>query len=378
MRLADFIEDNISEIVDEAEIFAKTLGDAGGRLDSEALRDHIPDMLKVIVADLRTKQSDRESKLKSEGTYAPASDASRTAAQTHATVRAGQGFDVIQLVSEYRVLRATTLRLWKKAHEPDDESNNDTDRFNEAIDQSIAESVGTFAAQVEQWRNVFLGILGHELRGPLTAILMASEMLGGMEVDAPVKKNVARIINGGERMRSLLNDLLDFNRVSFGMGLLIKRAPVDLAEACANEIELVRASWPEHQIGFESIGKTAGSFDGSRVREVVWNLTTNAAKYGDPKQPITVLLEGHDQAVNISVRNGGAVIPGARLEELFEPLRRASTTEAVDGSLGLGLFVVRQVAIAHGGEVVVRSTEELTEFTVSLPRTSPPQAVATA
>lgn len=377
MRLADFIESNISAIVDEAEVFAKTLGEAGGRLGKGALRDHIPEMLRVIVADLRTVQTAEESKLKSEGAFGPASDAARTAAQTHAAVRAGQGFDVIQLVSEYRVLRATVLRLWRQAHGPVNDSADDVDRFNEAIDQAIAESVGAFSGQVEQWRNVFLGILGHELRGPLSAILMASDMLGSMEVDAPIKKNVARIIDGGERMRALLNDLLDFNRVSFGMGLLINRAPVDLAEACAREVDLVRANWPEHKIQFESNGETTGSFDVSRVREVIWNLTTNAAKYGDPAQPIHVVLEGAGHGVTIEVRNAGPAIPSTRLDELFEPLRRGTTGEGSDGSLGLGLFVVKQVAIAHGGAVAVRSNDGLTEFSVSLPRHAALRNVAT-
>ena len=368
MRLADFIEGNIPGIVDEAEAFAQTLGLVGGRLNSDELRDHIPEMLSVIVADLRTGQTAAESKSKSEGKFAPASDATRTAAQTHATVRADQGFDVIQLVSEYRVLRATILRLWRKSSQAQDDSAEEVDRFNEAVDQAIAESVGSFATQVDRWRNVFLGILGHELRGPLSAIMLASDMLGNMEVDAPIARNVARIIDGGERMRSLLNDLLDFNRVSFGMGLLINRARVDLADACASEVELVRTTWPEHQIEFASSGETTGSFDESRVREVIWNLTTNAAKYGDPNKPINVFLEGDEHAVNISVQNGGPGIPGGMLDNLFEPLRRASTSDPVDASLGLGLFVVRQVAIAHGGEVAVRSTEDLTEFSVTLPR----------
>ena len=377
MRLADFIETNSSRIVDEAEVFAKSLGAAGGRLKPAALRDHIPEMLSVVVADLRTKQSNSDAKSKSEGKFAPPVGA-RTAAQTHAMVRADQGFDVVQLVAEYRVLRATVLRLWKRSYGPTASSADDVDRFNEAVDQAVAESVAAFSAQVEQGRNIFLGILGHELRGPLSAILLASDMLKSLEVDAPIKKNVARIIDGGERMRMLLNDLLDFNRVSFGMGLLINRAPVDLAEACASEIELVRMNWPKHQIEFKSSGETTGSFDESRVREVIWNLTTNAAKYGDPTQAIQVALEGSESVVDITVRNAGPAIPSARLEELFEPLRRAASSDGADGSLGLGLFVVKQVAIAHGGAVSVRSTEGLTEFSVSLSRSGVPRRAASA
>ena len=368
MRLADFIETNLAEIVGQAEGFAKTMGPAAQRLDGEALRDHIPDMLNVIVADLRTPQTSDEAKIKSEGKFAPASDATRTAAQTHAGTRALQGFDIVQMVSEYRVLRATVLRLWTEDNPDNGSSANEIQRFNEGVDQAIAESVGFFAAEMERWRNVFLGILGHELRGPLSAILLATEVISGMNMDTPIAKNVARIVDGGERMRALLDDLLDFNRASFGLGILIDRKPTNLAQACANEIELVRTNWPEHDITFSSSGDVDGSFDESRVREVVWNLITNAAKYGAKAEPIAVHLEGSEGGVRLSVRNGGPNIPIAEQAELFEPLRRASVQDAASSSLGLGLFIVRQVAIAHGGEVELRSDEGSTEFAVVLRR----------
>jgi signal transduction histidine kinase len=189
-----------------------------------------------------------------------------------------------------------------------------------------------------------------------------------MELDARVAKNVAHITGASERMRALLNDLLDFNRVSFGLGLLINRAHVDLAQACAEEVELLKVNWPNHQIKCQSSGPTEGLFDESRVREVVWNLVTNAAKYGDADQPINVHVEGVNDRVRLRVVNGGAAIPEAQVEELFEPLRRASNKDAVDGSLGLGLFVVKQVALAHGGNVEVHCTDGLTEFSVVLAR----------
>ena len=368
MRLADFIEQHLDEIVDEAEVFARTLAVGEVRLNSAALRDHIPEMLRVMANDLRSAQTAYEAKLKSQGEFPPPEEGSVTPAQTHAGVRADQGFDVIQLLSEYRVLRATVLRLWTSRYKSDEYSITDINRFNEAVDQAIAESVSTFSTQIDEWRNVFLGILGHELRGPLSAILMASEMLGLMEVEPRVAKNVAHIIGAGERMRALLNDLLDFNRVSFGLGLLINRTHVDLAKACAEEVELLKVNWPNHQIECQSSGPTEGSFDESRVREVVWNLVTNAAKYGDAGEPINVYVEGDDDRIRIRVVNGGTAIPEAQVEELFEPLRRASNKDAVDGSLGLGLFVVKQVALAHGGSVDVHCADGLTEFSVMLGR----------
>ncbi|RYG79360.1 MAG: sensor histidine kinase [Alphaproteobacteria bacterium] len=369
MRLADFIEHHSSAIVDEAEHYARSVSEIASRLDSEALRDHMPDILKVVVADMRSPQTAEHARFKSQGHYPPASDAARTAAQTHAGLRAQVGFDIVQMISEYRALRASVLRLWAEINQPPDlHTLEDVHRFNESIDQAVAESVGYFAQEVERWRNVFLGILGHELRGPLTAILMASEMLGGMEVDQPISKNVGRIINSGERMRSLLDDLLDFNRTSYGMGIRIARAPVDLAQACESELELIRVTLPGVAITFAATGDPQGSFDQSRIREIVWNLVGNAAKYGDGTQPIHVQLDGTTHGVELSVRNSGENIPQNQLNELFEPLKRASTQDQGAQSLGLGLFVVRQVALAHGGEVDVESADGTTRFMVSLHR----------
>lgn len=369
MRLADFIERHSAAIVDEAELYASSVSDIAGRLDKEALRDHMPDILQVIVADMRSPQTDEHARFKSLGRYPPDSDAARTAAQTHGGLRAKVGFDIVQMISEYRALRASVLRLWADSDQPaDPHTLDDVHRFNESIDQSIAESTGFFAQEVERWRNVFLGILGHELRGPLTAILMASEMLSGMEMDQPISKNVGRIINSGERMRSLLDDLLDFNRTSYGMGIRISRAPVDLAQACESELELIRVTLPGVPITFAATGDVHGSFDQSRIREIVWNLVGNAAKYGDRTQPIEVRLTGTATGVELSVSNSGDSIPADRQNELFEPLKRAGMQHEEARGLGLGLFVVRQVAIAHGGEVDVESADGTTRFMVNLHR----------
>ena len=369
MRLADFIDANNSAIVDEAEIFARSISDIAGRLDPIALRDHLPEILRVIAADMRTPETAVYRKLKSEGGYPPASGAARTAAQTHAGTRALHGFDIVQMVSEYRALRASVLRLWTDDNPtPDRHALEDVNRFNEAIDQAVAESAGYFAQEVERWRNVFLGVLGHELRGPLTSILLASDILQCMEVDQPVSKKVGVIIESGERMRSLLDDLLDFNRTSYGMGIHISRAQIDLARACGHELELIRSTLPGREITFHATGDATGSFDESRVREVVWNLVTNAAKYGEDAKPIHVRLTGNEDELELAVSNSGPDIPEARLDELFEPLKRATDTDGGLHSLGLGLFVVRQVAIAHGGRVAVSSTQGTTTFSVSLQR----------
>lgn len=369
MRLADFIDANNSAIVDEAETFARSISEIAGRLDAAALRDHLPEILRVVAADMRTPETAAYKKLKSEGKFSPTNGSTRTAAQTHAGTRVIHGFDIVQMVSEYRALRASVLRLWTEANPlPDHHALEDVNRFNESIDQAVAESAGHFSQEVERCRNVFLGVLGHELRGPLTSILLASDILQNMEMDQPISKKVALIIEGGERMRSLLNDLLDFNRTSFGMGIHVTRAKVDLAQACEQELELIRTTLPGRVITFDVTGDATGAFDESRVREVVWNLVTNAAKYGDPTQPIHVRLTGKEDELELAVSNSGQDIPSTQLDELFEPLKRASATDDGVHNLGLGLFVVRQVAIAHGGRVDVHSKQGTTTFCVNLHR----------
>ena len=162
MRLADFLEHNSERIVDAAQQFAATLLPAARHLDSEALRDHIPIILAEIARDLRTAQTREEARLKSHGKL-KAQHAAQTAAETHALLRAKGGFDIDQLVGEYRALRSSVLLLWAEFHDPlDPNTLADIVRFNEAVDQAVAESVAFFSTEVERWRHIFLGVLGHD------------------------------------------------------------------------------------------------------------------------------------------------------------------------------------------------------------------------
>ncbi|MDM0071748.1 sensor histidine kinase [Variovorax sp. J31P207] len=374
MRLAEFIDGNVEPILAASEAFTQTQLPAASFLDHAALRDHIPMILAAVAKDLRSPQTDREQIAKSLGHQAGVEGAPETAAQTHALLRAKAGFDIAQLVAEYRALRACTLRLWFDsglASGPD--VVDDLIRFNEAIDQAVAESVAHFTAEVDRWRHVFLGVLGHDLRGPLNAILLTAELLSRMTTEVPVGNHTLRLIRSGKRMKALLDDLLDFSRASLGLGIAIHRAPVDLAAACVEEIDLLRAALPQVEIEYDAAGDTFGSFDGSRVREVLGNLVTNAARYGARDAAIQVGLWGDASGVHLSVANSGPPIPNESIKGLFEPLRRGHHDENADSAnLGLGLFIVREIARAHGGEIQVDSTIDRTVFAIVLPRTDAP------
>ena len=369
MRLADFILRNMETILVEWEEFAATLLPAAAGMTSIALRDHAKEILEAVAKDLSTPQTKEAQAEKSKG-RAPELTG-ETAAQTHAVLRARGGFDIKQLAAEYRALRASVLRLWMEACEPDEISLDDIVRFNEAIDQAIAESIGFFSAQVDQARNLLLGMLGHDMRSPLNTILMTAQYLAALNAGANVSDAASRLIRSGASMKALLKDLIDFNRTTLGLGIKIDLAEVDLADLFRDELEQLRGAYPSRQIELKVVGDTEGTWDSLRLQQLLRNLVVNAIDYGAPNTPVRVVLTGNEAEVLIKVKNSGPLIEKAMLDHIFDPLKRGrgQVNRGDTGSgLGLGLYIVREVTRAHGGEVTVRSDNGETVFTVRLPR----------
>lgn len=368
--LADFIEHHAQTIIEDAIRFAKTV-DVGKPLDDAVLRDHLPDIIKAIVADLRTPQTRSEEIAKSEGRAPVQARRPRSAAGTHALHRAHSGYSISDLVSEYRALRASVLRSWSDEPGQASASPEDVTRFNESIDEAIAESVCYYAEEVERWRNIFLGVLGHDLRTPLSAIAMTAELLAHTAVDTPVAEAAQRLIRSGKRMRELLDNLLVYSRAQLGIGFEIDKAQVDLAQACREEIELLQASMPDNRIRFQAPAPVHGMFDAGRIREALANLVVNAQKYGTPGADIQVELRDEAGGAELAVVNRGRPIATDMLDVMFEPLRRGgvSAGESEQASLGLGLFIVSQIVQAHEGSVRAESAQGTTTFRLRLPRT---------
>lgn len=370
MRLSDFIRNDIDAILAEWEAFAATLLPAAAVLNSLALRDHAPHILEAVAKDLDTPQTALEQSEKSKGRAPVIEGAPETAAQTHAVLRARGGFDINQLVAEYRALRASVLRLWIHAGPLDETGVEDVIRFNEAIDQAIAESVGHFHAQVEQARNLLLGMLGHDMRSPLSTIVATASHLAALNAGDAVSAAAARLIRSGESMRALVDDLVDFNRTRLGLGIRITPSDVDLAVPVADELEQLRGAHPHREIRLAVHGDCRGHWDGSRLQQSLRNLVSNAIKYGAPGKPIQVTLVGEEAEVRVEVTNSGLPIDPATSKELFDPLRQGAAPGDPNepGSLGLGLFIVREISRAHGGDVEVRSSDGETTFCLHLPR----------
>jgi signal transduction histidine kinase len=246
----------------------------------------------------------------------------------------------------------------------------DVIRFNEAIDQAVAESVGHFHAQVEQARNLLLGMLGHDLRSPLNTVLTTASYLAALNAGEQVSVAAARLVRSGASMQALLDDLVDFNRTELGLGLKVVPSDVDLAAVVADELEQTRGAHPDRRIELAVTGDVRGRWDGLRLQQVLRNLVSNAIKYGAPDTPVRVAVRGGEADVRLEVTNTGPAIEPAALGQIFEPLKRVAARGGRDdrGGLGLGLFIVREVARAHGGEVQVRSDGGETAFAVRLPR----------
>jgi signal transduction histidine kinase len=298
--------------------------------------------------------------------------ASETAAQTHAVLRARSAFDINQLASEYRALRASVLRLWMDDRQQLAGTDlEDVIRFNEAIDQALAESIGHFSAQVDQARNLLLGMLGHDMRSPLQTIQVTSSYLAALNAGQKVSEAAARLINSGAQMKALLDDLVDFSRTHLGLGINAVPTDVDLAHLFRIELDQLRGAHPGHVFDLEVVGETRGIWDGRRLRQLLDNLVINAIKYGAPAMPVRVAITGAEAEVRIEVRNFGPVIEPSMLEHIFNPLLRGAHRENdpdSGDSLGLGLYIAREIAKAHGGDITARSNSTETVFTVRLPR----------
>jgi signal transduction histidine kinase len=372
IRLADFIRAHMEQILQKWENFAKTILPAAKSMDTSELRDHAEQMLRAIALDLEQYQSSRQQLEKSLG-QAPDS-VKETAAETHALTRLMSGFTIDQMVSEYRALRASVLTLW--AHEVTtggDLASEDITRFNEAIDQALAESVGRYSQAVSETQNIFLGILGHDLRTPLGVINMASELLlRDDSLDSRHKKVASRISASVERASGIVESLLDVTRSQLGGGIPILPESNDLSLVCGNIVEEVRAHHPERVILCEARPGLHAHCDAARMAQVFCNLIENAVQHGDDADRVTVFLSAQQDHIEFSVHNQGEPIAESDLPNIFSPMSRHSRFASNDrdpgSGLGLGLYIAHEIVMAHGGKIEVESTAEKgTTFLVKLP-----------
>ena len=376
MKLSDFILGNLEPLLLEWDDFARFVQPPGEALSEPTLRDHARLLLVGISEDMEKAQTDKEQRERSlghreRGPHPPESD---TAAEIHAEARLESGFTLSEMVAEYRALRASVTRRWMALVEVADRPKlQELTRFNAAIDQDVTESVARYSLRVERARNLLLGALGHDLRNPLGAMLQSAHLVMRPDCTERVRSAAsARIVSSGARMTAMISDLLDFARTRLGDKLPLAPAPMNLCDSCKAAVDEIAILHDGRPFSFDSPCEYTGKWDRARVEQMLSNLVGNAAQHGKPGTPVRVTAGEREGFVCVSIHNEGDPIPRDQFRRIFEPLARGSATEmktsASGRSLGLGLYIAREIAKAHGGRLELSSSNESgTVFTALLP-----------
>jgi signal transduction histidine kinase len=369
--IADFILDNREAILAEWLAFATTCSVASGSMGKVALSDHASEMLTVIAKDLKTPQNKKEQDDKSKGQAPATGPTGSTAAEKHGKGRAESGFSLDEMVAEYRALRASVIRLWmKEKGEIRSSDLEDITRFNEAIDQSLTESITQFTEDLDNSKEMFLAILGHDLRTPIGAILTsATFMVETKELVEPYATLTSRIVSSASRMNGMVGALLDFTRSRLGGGIPITRASMNMGKTVHDVVSEIEAAHPGRKIEVNARGSLKGDWDCARMSQVLTNLIGNALEHGGDRTAVHVDVLAGDDDLTIAVHNRGPTIPEDQLDGIFSAMKHQDTSGGSSGNLGLGLYIAQQIVHAHKGKISVESSEDRgTTFTVCLPR----------
>lgn len=373
LRLGQFILRNMEVILQRWEDFARSIwpGDAA---EVVTLRNDAETMLRAVVADMDAFQSEGARRTKSEGTTSvdPLSPMNSSALH-HAEARVDRGFSVVKLVSEFRALRASVNQLWRVsppvAHP---QQLEDMVRFDEAIDQLISTSVTGYSERVERSRKLFLGMLGHDLRQPLGSMRMFVELMAAPErLPGGPGAVITQMKTCCDAMSSMLSDLLDFTASQLGSAIPIERGMTDLGALSRVILDEMQSANRGRSFSLATAGDLNGEWDVARLRQLISNLLSNALQHGCPNSGIRLSITGSAETVEIAVHNLGAPIPEEGRDTIFDPMIRMTEDEYSKrrGSMGLGLYICRQIVISHGGTIRVASDKtDGTTFTVTLPR----------
>jgi sigma-B regulation protein RsbU (phosphoserine phosphatase) len=231
--------------------------------------------------------------------------------------------------------------------------------------QADAKDRANFAEQM-------IGIVSHDLRNPLSIIAMGAALLAHGSLSSGQRRTLDRITRATGRAGRLINDLLDFTQARLGDGLSVALAAVDLHESVAEAVDELALAYSGRALAHRRFGEGACLVDADRLTQLIGNLVANAMAYGDPAVTVTVTSTVHPATFEVAVHNAGAPIPQDTQASLFRPMERGTTLGSERRSVGLGLFIVREIARAHAGSVSLTSTpQDGTVFTAVFPRGAP-------
>lgn len=323
------------------------------RLSKGALVDHLPEVLDGLADWI-------------DGERARAEAAFEALATGHAVQRFGLGIELAVLDIEYAWLRRVVLQhLLAIPHS--EEVRRDFIRCNEGLDRAILSSVRRYTEHRDAVRERFIGILGHDLRNPLSAVSAATHgLLRSETLDPRDRKRVQIIERAAERMTRMIADVLDFARAHLGEGIPVEPVECDLGELCRIAADEARAQHAERSIEVQVRGDVRGRFDPDRVAQALGNLIANAVQHGEDPVSIHVWEADDRRALFVRIANRGRPIPEHMRTRLFHAFHATAERRA---GLGLGLYIVGQIVAAHAGVIEVSSTEGGTAFTIRWART---------
>lgn len=268
-----------------------------------------------------------------------------------------------QLVGKFMVYYDAPRELWPSEVE-----------LARAIADHVAAALARFEAvaglqETVRFNEMFTGILGHDLRNPLSAIVTAAQLAMVRSPSERVSKPLSRIVTSSERMSRMIEQLLDFTRVRVGQGIPLVEQSIDLVPVVRQVMEELEDANPAWTLDLEVTGATTGSWDPDRLAQVFSNLVANAIQHGDVSAGVRVRIDGAaPDRVRAEVHNAG-VIPDEVLPTIFEPLSGAHRRREGSRGLGLGLHITREIVRAHGGTLGIASEEACgTIFSIELPR----------
>jgi sigma-B regulation protein RsbU (phosphoserine phosphatase) len=239
--------------------------------------------------------------------------------------------------------------------------------------QDVTQGVGQRAAAEDRalFAEQMVGIVSHDLRNPLSAIQMSAYLLERGELTSNQRTVLGRINNSTGRAQRLIADLLDFTLARVGAGLTITLSDMELHQLVSDSVEELAVAFPGRQIEHVRVGDGQCHADADRLIQLIGNLVGNAVAYGAPDRPVRVTSTCTDQGIEISVHNEGVPIPAQVQASLFEPMIRGAGGKGSHG-VGLGLFIVREIARSHAGDVSVHSSPDAgTTFSVRIPSRQP-------
>ncbi len=342
-----YLREHLGEITSEWEQEVRRQVPAVRPLSRPALLDHMPEFLDSLAAWI-------------DGDRHAAQRGFDALAAGHAEQRLGVGIDIETLTFEYMVLREVLIRHLGGA-DPDVMR-----RMHGGVDEALRQSISRYVSVRDQIRERFISILGHDLRNPLGAIQMAVTNLLGIEnLGARERRLSASIQRSSMRMHRMVEDVINFAHTHLGSGIPTTPTRCDLSEIAQQVVDELQMIHPQRQLRTRFEGDLRGTWDRDRVFQALANLIGNAIQHGDDPVEVDVEEEPGRRAVIMTVSNRGAMVPADEIVHLFDPFRAGPSARA---GLGLGLYIVQQIAFAHGATCDVDSSAERTAFRIRWPR----------